>query len=90
MGRRIVGSLLDPGGGPMVGSLRFVAMGDVAPSLVEGSVSSEMLAGGAYDVTLEDGRYRVDLSSDDLFSEVGYITITAGADITLPELLGVE
>lgn len=90
MARQLTGNLLDGLGDGETGTLYFEARESNDDSgLVEGSVAEESVEAGAYDITLIDGEYQVKFKNPDSSNSriLGSITISAGAAISLLELL---
>lgn len=89
MSRRIVGTLLNPGGEPLVDTeIKIIALQSSAPSITLSNNSSFTTDGaGAYDEVIENGYYKVTLLRDGAEIVIGEISVLDGTDTTLPALL---
>jgi hypothetical protein len=86
MTRQVTGTLLKPDGSADSSKvLNFYAIDSVGDSILAGVLTSITTDGfGAYDVTLENGYYRVQIGRGLI---AGDITIVDGVAIDLPSLL---
>lgn len=91
MARQISGNLKDGLDVGENGVLTFTAISsDSGSELVAGSVVTEDVSSGAYDITLINGSYSVQWNDTDLNTtrDLGNISVTTGAASTLLSLLG--